>query len=1361
MKGRSAKPPWTVQIFDPIADVRRLDIEARLEGGTLILDAGATSVPGGVEAIIPLAVILDVLPESESLANLPLIFDRGSLELEISELGLARTRDLVFHLAGLDAANLKIEGVLDALVSLDPTNPLGAVGTVEVEGLTVTLGESRIASRSGLRVDLDEGHIALQPARFQAMGIGSEAPLDLRLSADLDPDWQAGNGLDSLIENLELDLEGTVDSSLLTPFLAGVVASGPVSVDAHVQGSLKEPEAELRLSGPDASLVLPGRYRTRISRPELEVAVDSSGVELRSGQFQLNRGEVSLGGTLGEDQVLRIAAQFEGVRYRLDHGLTVVLDGNLDLAWPSEGRRRLSGTIDVDRGSLRRNLQLEQELIRMLNPSDLAGAGSALQQSVDLDLSLVTREGVRIKNNLADLRADWDLLRVRGTLAEPTIAGQIDIDPGGLLTAYGQTVRIDQGALIFTGVPGEPPRMDFETTSSAEDPRLKNQWSSTWSAGADTMGPGGGFWDRYDPQGSSGFQADEFANSMTSYFQNRFLQSISGRAPVVELSVQPLPLMGETDTTARVTMSSHLTPQISYVLSQNPREAEGRTDILNLQNFALAPSLQGQLFRNDQGNQGVTLAQTLEFGGGRTAEDALPRLRGIDLTAAKEVRKRTVRKATGLRRGQPVAEGADFDIEIDMLDSLARRGYPAADVEVRIEPVPRNRVRVGITVEPGTRVEFEFSGDQPRRRARQDIVALYQPTGMEESPALETLRRDTVRALRARGFLDPKVEVTSENKDPGNPASDRIIRVHGEGGREVNPHTLEFPELPDDVEGTLVALFSTPLSRIELATAEAAADDLVRQSMKTMGYSEVQILSRELSSDGSTLVVQVETGTRRHLATVQIIGADEEVLAGLEEILVLGPGDPVRSGQISRTAFQMEDLLREKGFAKASVRARVEPIASDDDSQVDLFFDVEMGREYRVGELHTEGLANSSPRWVKKISQLEPGALLTDSSLTLARRRLARTGVFQRIAIRRDESLEPEALSVLTPITFELEEHPRYRVTYGLRAESSREAGAVVNVSDLNFLGRGQTLGLRLIYATLERNARLYWSIPRFLQTKKNLEIFLEARREESVSGVNDAGEPVDIIANIREAWAQITFPWGKRSVHRFYTVYKQSVTEDRSNSMSDSDRVVSPFSGWQVSFDTGERSFFETSTDKITLFLGSDLSFASESLGSDYTGYGLFGQIKPQIPLVKIGDSALVWVHNYRVGLKESRGGVDLPFFDRLFAGGEFSVRGFPTNSLGPQSEEGIPLGGEAMFVTNQELRFPLWTLLSGVAFFDAGNVWATVNDVESTLLKSIGLGLRADSPIGPLRLDFAYPLDRREGDPEYKIYFGLGQTF
>ncbi len=1361
-----------MQIFDPIEGIRRLDLDARLVGGTLSAEAQAPSVSGGVEATVPLAVVLDLVPDPEGLASLPLEFDSGAVEVQVEGLDLARVTDIGLLMADAEVDDLQVSGVLDSLISFDPSDPLKAIGTLEVEGLQVRYQDLGLRSESALRIDLGDGRVELEPARLQLSGRRSEAPLDLRLTADVDPAWRAGSDPMKLIHNLDLSLQGTVDSTILTPYLAGGSATGPVSVAATATGSIEDLRAEIRIDGPNAVLLLPGRYRTRISDPELVLSLGPTGLELRDSSVRLNRGEVQLSGGWGEDEILRVSADFAGVRYRLDHGLTVLADGQLGLSWPREGRRRLSGTIDMERGSLRRNVQLERELIRMLNPSDLAVGASAFQDSMDLDITLVTREGVRIKNNVADLRADWDLIRVRGTLANPTVAGTIDVDPGGLVTAYGQTVRIDQGSMIFSGVPGEPPRMDFETTTSGEDPRLRSQWDSVWTTGGGNKGPGGGFWDRYNPQsGANAFQADEFATGLTSYFQNRFLQSISGGAPIVELSVQPLPLMGETDTTARVTMSYHLTPQISYVISQNPREAEGRTDILNLQNFAIAPSLRAQLFRNDQANHGITLQQMLELGGGRNPDDALPRLRSIELSDSDGVSKRQVRRATGLRRGQPVAEGADFDIEIDMLDAMARRGYPAAEVSVDVEAAPRNRVNVGISVEAGTRVDFEFTGDRPQRRARQDIMALYQPTGMEDSPALQTLRRDTVRALRARGFLDPQVEVTSQHLDPGNPASDRVLRIHSEGGRQVNPRVLEFPDLPDDVEAILGGMFASRLSRVELAMEVPVADQLFAQSMRAEGYPESRIESRSLSADGSTLTVSVEPGYRRRLAAVTVAGVDAEIQGELDEIRVLQPGDPLRVGEVARTAFRMEDYLRERGFAAAEVRIRYEPVEDGQESDVDLYFDVDSGLEHRIGEIRTQGLAHSSERWVESLARLEPGDLLTDSGITNARREIASTGVFQRISIQRQPPTDPDESPVVTPITFELEEHPRYRVTYGVRAESSREVGVVADVGDLNFLGRGQTLGLRVLYATLERNARLYWSIPRVRRSNKNLEFFLETRREEQPSiqqtgesdlqALDSGGDSESVVASIQEAWAQVTFPWGQRSVHRFYTVWKQSVTENPVEMPGEETKVVSPYTGWQVSFDTGERSFFETSTDKVTFFLGFDLSFSSESLGSDYTGYSWFGQMKPQVPLVRMQESALVWVNNYRTGLKVAKDDADLPFFDRLFAGGEFSVRGYPTNSLGPVSDEGIPLGGEAMFVTNQELRFPIWSLLSGVAFFDAGNVWATRSDVDSTLFTSVGAGLRADSPIGPLRVDLAFPLDRREGDPEYKVYFGLGQTF
>ena len=115
--------------------------------------------------------------------------------------------------------------------------------------------------------------------------------------------------------------------------------------------------------------------------------------------------------------------------------------------------------------------------------------------------------------------------------------------------------------------------------------------------------------------------------------------------------------------------------------------------------------------------------------------------------------------------------------------------------------------------------------------------------------------------------------------------------------------------------------------------------------------------------------------------------------------------------------------------------------------------------------------------------------------------------------------------------------------------------------------------------------------------------------------------------------------------------------------------------------------------------------------------------------------------------------------------AGGEYSVRGYPKKSLGPQVEleEGvlqIP-GGEALLVLNQELRVQLFERFSLLGFFDAGNVWAERSDFGSDLFKSVGVGVRAFTPVGLLRLDLAVPLDRRADDPSVQVHFGFGSVF
>ena len=116
----------------------------------------------------------------------------------------------------------------------------------------------------------------------------------------------------------------------------------------------------------------------------------------------------------------------------------------------------------------------------------------------------------------------------------------------------------------------------------------------------------------------------------------------------------------------------------------------------------------------------------------------------------------------------------------------------------------------------------------------------------------------------------------------------------------------------------------------------------------------------------------------------------------------------------------------------------------------------------------------------------------------------------------------------------------------------------------------------------------------------------------------------------------------------------------------------------------------------------------------------------------------------------------------DRFFGGGSTSIRGFKQNSLGPQLEDGQPIGGQAAFFLNNELRTPFYKWIDAAVFLDMGNVFDKPSDFRlSDLRKSAGVGLRLRNPFVLLRFDYGWKLDRRTGESRGVFHFGIGQAF
>lgn len=178
---------------------------------------------------------------------------------------------------------------------------------------------------------------------------------------------------------------------------------------------------------------------------------------------------------------------------------------------------------------------------------------------------------------------------------------------------------------------------------------------------------------------------------------------------------------------------------------------------------------------------------------------------------------------------------------------------------------------------------------------------------------------------------------------------------------------------------------------------------------------------------------------------------------------------------------------------------------------------------------------------------------------------------------------------------------------------------------------------------------------------------------------------------------------------------------------------------------------------------LRANVEWASPVIGSDLHFLRYEGQIQFYIPLDEDGDWVLA--HNFRVNTYELLGDTDeLPIQKRLFLGGENSVRSFKRHHLGPTNSDGDPIGGLSSALASVEARFPLVPAynLSGAVFWDAGLIDTEEKDFDADIGQAVGVGIRFDLPIGPIRLDAATNVGEEFAtDEDFVLHFALGFSF
>jgi len=1337
-----------VRLVRPVDAVPAAEVTATLRGGVVELSAPGVETATGpvtVRATVPLGALRQVPQLAEKLSGLPLTFTPGpvSVSLAIPELDSEK----LLPAFGMEPRAERVRGGVTADFTFDPSAPAAGSGEVRIAGLTAETPQARVTSEGTIVARLGGGRLEVPPVHLRVDGAGIEgAGVDVRGAADLDRAWSPFDDPPaSVVTRVDVQGNGTIEASLLNPFLEGGVASGSLTFSAKASGPPDALVADVEARGPGAAFFWPTPYATRLEDVELAASLRDGRLTIREGKAKLNGGTLSLSGGRSPEGQVDVTADFSGVRFRVDYGLLAQLSGKLAFRMPAEGRSRLTGKVVVERGVLDRDVNLDREVLALLfQPDDSPGTEESFLDTVDVALAIETVDGVRVRNNVGDLRASWESIAVSGTLENPVIKGRIDVEPGGLFYAYGQTVRIDRGSVLFTGDPLTDPRLDLATTSSLEDPTIATLRGSD-EGFLSELASGTEKTRLEDDEGTPDLQ-DAVAAGLTGYYGGRFVSSLGESLGLRGISVRPVLVLGEADPSARLTVGRDLSRNVFFALSLDLRNAEDQIYLVDLHGFRGLPRLSAQAFTNQEGGEGGSLQQVLEFGGSPARRAEGPRLRRLRVKAGPGVSARALRRSLRLAKGDTVPAGTAFDVEVELADALRRRGFPDPRITVAVTPVePRpGFVDVAVEVDPGPKVSFVFEGDRPPRGSRGEITGLYRPDFYEPT-SVEEMKKTAVSVFRSLGHLDPEVEIEVRQERPEDPDGPRTVTVRSQAGPKVKIEELVIEGIDPEDARAVASRFPGTLSRVELAAAQPGADRRLLEALRTLGWPEARITGHTFRRP--RLVVRVEPGGRQVLGEVDLTGVEGEEARRLRELLAVRSGEPARQALLAQGALALEADLRSRGFADATARPVLRP-RPEQPLVVDVTYEVAPGRSYEVAGVEFKGERWTSPGLLDRVVDLSPGELLDGAALDQARQEIFGLGVFSRVTADVEKGEDGTAR-----VSFSLTEKPRFRFGYGVRSESEEGTGAVVDFVDSNFLGRAMTLGLRGLYKDKDRSARLYLQTGGLLGTPVSFESFLLVRRRLPEENLVEDREELSL---------QLARPFGRRWTGRLYSRYRTShtvVTFDPSTPPFDIELSI-PLLGTQLLYDSRDDLFDPTSG----LFASLDLSGSGSWLGSDFDFARAFGQVS-DFRRITLAGRPLLWAQGLRLGVAQAFRDQDLVYQERFFAGGEFSVRGYETELLGPLESLGEDLvqalGGTALLVINQELRVPLPFDLTGLVFFDAGQVWDDTGDFGTGLAKSVGLGFRAKSPIGLLRFDAAYPLDRRERDPRYKLYFGFGNTF
>lgn len=510
------------------------------------------------------------------------------------------------------------------------------------------------------------------------------------------------------------------------------------------------------------------------------------------------------------------------------------------------------------------------------------------------------------------------------------------------------------------------------------------------------------------------------------------------------------------------------------------------------------------------------------------------------------------------------------------------------------------------------------------------------------------------------------------------------------------------------------------------------------------GYIKAVVADPEIrltdDKKGMIIDIQVSEGNQYKVLAVELTGHKAFTEADIRKRITLQTGSIFSRETLKKDITAITDLYTQNGYAMVNISPDIIP--DDEKRQVKVTYMIEEGEVFRIGRIEISGNIKTRDKVIRREMRLDEGDKFNSALLKRSYERINNLNFFESVELVPKPRYEERLLD----IDIKVKERPTGFLSVGGGYSSIDKFIGVVDITQGNLFGKGQYLKLKGELGGKSSFYELSFRDPWFMDRPISFNTDIYKTTREYVDYKRRAtGFGFGFGKSLDEFWgASISYNLEK------VTIY--DVAEGASNIIRD---------------QIGTRI---TSSITPSIVRDSRDNFIDPSRGSRNSLYVTMAGIGGTNAFIKgVADSAWFFpIGSTTISVRGRFGyatgifGKELPLYERFYVGGIYTIRGLGFGEAGPRDENGSVIGGTKELIFNLEYIFPIVSelKLKGVVFADAGNSYDQDEPI-GTLRYTSGLGFRWISPIGPIRIEWGYNINKKPGEGSSKVEFTFGTFF